>query len=91
MIVLKFGGTSVRDAEWIDRAIDITVKQSARSPVLIASAMGDTTDDLLETAEAAAAGSRSAAKERLAAVRKRHLETARAFLTADNLERCAGI
>jgi len=88
MIVLKFGGTSVRNAEWIDRAIDITVKQSERSPVLIASAMGDTTDDLLETAETAAAGDRNGAKEKLAAVRKRHIEAARAFLAGDNHERC---
>jgi aspartate kinase len=88
MIVLKFGGTSVRNAEWIDRAIDVTASQSGRAPVLIASATGDTTDDLLETAEAAAGGHRAAAKERLAAVRRHHVDTANAFLTGDNLSRC---
>ncbi len=88
MIVLKFGGTSVRNAEWIDKALDITAGQLERAPVLIASAMGDTTDDLLAAAEGAAAGNRGASKDTLAAVRRHHLATARAFLTGANLERC---
>jgi aspartate kinase len=88
MIVLKFGGTSVRNAEWIDRAIDITFRQGERAPVLVASAMGDTTDDLLSAAEDAAAGNRNKAKDTLASVRRHHVETARAFLTGDNLAAC---
>ncbi|MDR1586377.1 MAG: aspartate kinase [Treponema sp.] len=48
MIVMKFGGSSVADAERIRRMADIVKNQIERKPVLVLSAMGDTTDQLLE-------------------------------------------
>lgn len=56
MIVLKFGGTSLRNAEWIGRAVEIARRQLDRSPILVASAMGKTTDTLVELSDRAAAG-----------------------------------
>lgn len=53
MIVLKFGGSSVADAERLRRMGAILLPQLARKPVLVLSAMGDTTDQLLDAAEAA--------------------------------------
>jgi aspartate kinase len=50
MIVMKFGGSSVANAERIRRMGEIVVSQLARKPVLVLSAMGDTTDHLLEAA-----------------------------------------
>ena len=44
MIVLKFGGTSVQNSEWIDKAIDIAEAQIESAPLMISSAMGKTTD-----------------------------------------------
>jgi aspartate kinase len=53
MIVMKFGGSSVADAERIRRVAEIVKAQLDRKPVLVLSAMGDTTDHLLEAAEEA--------------------------------------
>jgi aspartate kinase len=53
MIVMKFGGSSVADAERFRRIADIVQSQLERRPVLVLSAMGDTTDHLLEAGNAA--------------------------------------
>jgi aspartate kinase len=53
MIVMKFGGSSVGNAERIRHMGDIVKSQLKRRPVLVLSAMGDTTDHLLEAAELA--------------------------------------
>jgi aspartate kinase len=45
---MKFGGSSVAGAEQIRRVADIVKDQLGRRPVLVLSAMGDTTDYLLE-------------------------------------------
>jgi aspartate kinase len=52
LIVQKFGGSSVANAERIHRAADkiIAAKQRGNQVVVVVSAMGDTTDDLLELA-----------------------------------------
>lgn len=44
MIVMKFGGTSLESAAAIERAAGIVKMQLARRPVVVASAMGKTTD-----------------------------------------------
>ena len=53
LIVQKFGGTSVADAERIHRAAKraITAKQAGNQVCVVVSAMGDTTDDLIELAK----------------------------------------
>ena len=56
MIVLKFGGTSVQNANWIDKAINITEKQLNKAPVLVSSAMGKTTDLIVEMTKLAEQG-----------------------------------
>jgi aspartate kinase len=53
MIVMKFGGSSVGDAERIRHMGRIVQSQLARKPVVVLSAMGDTTDHLLEAADRA--------------------------------------
>jgi aspartate kinase len=53
MIVMKFGGSSVGNAERIRHMGEIVKSQLGRKPVLVLSAMGDTTDHLLEAAELA--------------------------------------
>src|SRR6476660_4130931 len=52
LIVQKFGGTSVADPEKIHRAAKraIAAKQRGNQVVVVVSAMGDTTDDLIEMA-----------------------------------------
>src|SRR5438874_7745257 len=53
LIVQKFGGTSVADAERIHRAATraIAAKQAGNQVAVVVSAMGDTTDDLIELAK----------------------------------------
>jgi aspartate kinase len=53
MIVMKFGGSSVANAERIRYVAEIVKSQIAEQPALVLSAMGDTTDYLLEAASAA--------------------------------------
>ena len=56
MIVMKFGGSSVNDAEAIGRVEGIIRSRQERQPVVVVSAMALTTRNLLEGAAAAAAG-----------------------------------
>jgi aspartate kinase len=56
MIVMKFGGSSVESAEAIARVASIVKARRDRDPVVVVSAMGKTTNRLLEMADAAVAG-----------------------------------
>jgi aspartokinase/homoserine dehydrogenase 1 len=57
MLVLKFGGTSVGSAENIEKVIAIVKeKLNAGKVLVVVSAMGGTTDALLECGKLAAAG-----------------------------------
>ncbi|MFP4483738.1 MAG: aspartate kinase [Spirochaetaceae bacterium] len=78
MILLKFGGSSVRDAEWITRTIRIAESQLDRAPVLVASAMGKTTDALVGAAESARAGDHAAVVAAVDALEASHEEALRA-------------
>jgi aspartokinase/homoserine dehydrogenase 1 len=50
--VLKFGGTSLQDATLINQAADIISERQARVwPVVIVSAVGGVTDQLLQLAD----------------------------------------
>ena len=53
MIVMKFGGSSVANAERIRHVAGIVKSHLQQKPVLVLSAMGDTTDLLLEIADEA--------------------------------------
>ncbi|MDR0663237.1 MAG: aspartate kinase [Spirochaetaceae bacterium] len=53
MLVMKFGGSSVADAARIRHVAEIVRNRLNRKPVVVLSAMGDTTDHLIEAAEKA--------------------------------------
>ncbi|MDR0409741.1 MAG: aspartate kinase [Spirochaetaceae bacterium] len=53
MIVMKFGGSSLADTERIRRVTEIVRARLDRKPVVVLSAMGDTTDFILEAAQKA--------------------------------------
>jgi len=53
MIVMKFGGSSVADAARLEHVADIVKTQILKKPAVVLSAMGDTTDHLLEAADKA--------------------------------------
>jgi aspartate kinase len=71
MIVMKFGGSSVADADRIRHVAQIVAQAMPRKPVLVLSAMGDTTDFLLDAAEAALGGRVS-----IQAIEDLHVKTA---------------
>jgi len=56
MIVLKFGGTSVQNAEMMDKSLAIAEAQLPRAPVLVASAMSKVTDQLQDIAKLVGSG-----------------------------------
>ena len=75
MIVMKFGGSSVANAERIRHVGGIVAERLSQKPVVVLSAMGDTTDHLLEAADRALAAG-EIALEKIAAL---HLGAARAL------------
>ena len=72
MIVMKFGGSSVANAERIKHVASIIKAYREKRPVVVLSAMGDTTDHLLAAADLAVTGTVD-----VAGVAKLHEETAR--------------
>jgi len=72
MIVMKFGGSSVANAERIKHVASIIQAYKNERPLVVLSAMGDTTDHLLEAADMAVNGTVDIEK-----VEKLHLDTAK--------------
>ena len=72
MIVMKFGGSSLESAPAIERAAGVVKAALVRKPVVVVSAMGKTTEQLLTMGEEAAAGKKDAALERLQHLREMH-------------------
>ena len=69
---MKFGGSSVANAERIRHVASIIEAYEKERPVVVLSAMGDTTDHLLEAADMAVQG-----KVDIEKVEKLHLDTAK--------------
>jgi len=80
MQVLKFGGSSVANAENINKVTTL-VRQALTKDrtILVVSALGGITDMLIEAARSAASGDESY-KEKLQQIELRHLEAVRALL-----------
>ncbi len=73
MIVMKFGGTSVESQEAILRVTRIVKAHQHRRPVIVVSAMGGTTNKLLNAAREAEAGRRGPALSLVDELRIHHL------------------
>jgi aspartate kinase len=89
MIVMKFGGTSVQDAQAIDRVAAIVRQRLPERPVVVVSALAKITDQLLAMAAAAGAGNRDKALELSRAARERHYNTAADLLGTHAFEQVA--
>lgn len=74
--VMKFGGTSVQDAEAFARVAAIVKEEKANAPVVVTSAMSKVTDALLAAFEAAKKGGVEAAFEGLQPHFARHTKVA---------------
>jgi aspartate kinase len=73
VIVVKFGGTSVGDADAICRAADVVASRLSRAPVVVVSAASGTTTELLGIAEQAARGQLIGALRSVEHIRERHI------------------
>jgi aspartate kinase len=90
VIVCKFGGTSVGDADAIARTATIIAARRARQPVVVVSALGGTTNQLLQIAEQSAKGQLIGALRAVEGLRDRHLtETQRLLSGAEGDEVCS--
>jgi aspartate kinase len=89
VIVLKFGGTSVGDAEAIQRTASIVRSRLERKPIVVVSAMSGVTNALLAIGEQAAKGQLIGAVRSVEALRERHLATAETLL--GTTEECADV
>jgi aspartokinase len=56
MIIMKFGGTSLASTQSLRRVVSIVASELHRRPVVVASAIGNTTDVLLDLLTAARRG-----------------------------------
>ena len=77
MIVVKFGGTSVADAESIGRLIEIIRSRAGCRPVVVVSALARVTDGLLALAHQCGSGDGAAIDASVTALLERHETIAR--------------
>ena len=77
-LVMKFGGTSLANAPRMKNAARIIQQHSLRNKiVVVASAIGETTDQLVEIAELAKKGNLKQARKLLSKIQAYHLKIAR--------------
>lgn len=86
MIVMKFGGSSVEDATAIRRLTAIVRKQIHRQPLVAVSAMGKTTNGMLECARLAAADNLTEALRKLESIALHHYNTVSQLAQAEEVE-----
>jgi aspartate kinase len=80
VIVLKFGGTSVADAEAIARTGRIVSSRIGKGPIVVVSALAGVTNGLIGIAEQAAKGHLIGALRGVEGLRERHLAQAESLL-----------
>ena len=79
MIVAKFGGTSVADAEAVGRLIEIIRARTGSRPVVVVSALATVTDALLALAQRCGSSDGTAIDAAVAALLQRHESIARSM------------
>ncbi len=76
MIVIKFGGTSVGDADRVAQAIDIVAERRHLEPIVVVSALAGVTNDLVAASEAACAQKPEVVQQIIKNIRARHEDVA---------------
>ena len=80
MQVLKFGGTSVANAENINKVVAIVKEATSKSKsIVVVSALGGVTD-LLLSAASLAADNKEEYKEKLSIIEQRHLDAVKQLI-----------
>jgi aspartate kinase len=86
MIVMKFGGTSVESSDAIARLVRTVHSQLARRPVVVVSALGKTTNRLLEFAEHARRGELYLGSKCLNELQDHHFDVAGQVVNGEALQ-----
>jgi aspartate kinase len=86
MVVMKFGGTSVESAQAIARLAAIVRERLHLQPIVVVSAMGKTTNRLLEAAHLAIQGQREPALAKIEDLKSYHHREADGFGAAPVIE-----
>jgi aspartate kinase len=76
VIVIKFGGTSVGDADRVANAIDIVAERRDLHPIVVVSALAGVTNDLVAATEAARSSDIERVNQIVNAIRQRHEDVA---------------
>jgi len=87
MIVLKFGGTSLESADAIERMESIVRSRLPRQPVVVVSALGKSTDNLLALGTEMATGRRQQALERFVWLKDYHSRVAARLVREQDQQR----
>src|SRR5262249_31747793 len=87
-VVMKFGGTSVADADAIERVAAIVRRQmdaraASGGPIVVVSALAKVTDRLLDAARLAEAGDAERAAGDLTVLLERHLDACSQLVAGD--------
>ncbi len=80
MKVLKFGGTSVANAQNIKLVLDIVQKQAQQEQLIVVVSALSKVTDLLQLASQKAASNDESYKEIVAEIEKKHLDTLKEFI-----------
>ena len=89
---MKFGGTSVADADAMTRVVDIVRRQwqsqpeTSAPPVVVVSALSKVTDGLIRAADLARSGDSEKSAALVAELRERHVRIARSLTTHQRAE-----
>lgn len=79
-VVMKFGGSSVADADCLRQAAALVLDVLPQAPLVVLSAMGKTTDALFELARRAEQGDLASTTERVDVLLGRHRDAATSLL-----------
>lgn len=87
MIIMKFGGTSVKDADAINNAIEIVRTRLIKKPVVVSSATAKTTDSLIRLGKTACIGDEKRTNETFDELKERHLNIVNGLIQDSKLKR----
>lgn len=85
MIVMKFGGTSVQDAEAIRRLVEIVRSRIDKNPVVVSSATSGTTDALLNACDSAASRDFDKADSIISTIYNKHIQLSNELVSDQSL------
>ncbi|MGH7494256.1 MAG: lysine-sensitive aspartokinase 3 [bacterium] len=86
MIVMKFGGTSVQDADAIRNASEVILRERVRTPLVVVSACSGVTNALLDLAKKGTDGNVQEALISIAALHARHCAIAELLFREANAQ-----